>query len=574
MNWKDIKIYQKLLISTIVILSLSTIIGFIGVFNLKTINNKTNKMATYYLPIVNSSYKIDKYWHEVIACLEEYNYSGNKYLSNKILDRTERAIEAIEIINKNAGIAELKEEKKDEIEKVYNNINVFRSIFKNYKSKVEKSKESIKKLYTLKASLVAESNVNIQNDVLKIINIVDEARVKKRPKLLLNLSTPLNELKFNESKLINEFVQSTEEFIDIYISMRQIELNTTEICINTLGDIKSITDVILDGFTEYSENTNQITKDSTTHLLIIMMIALILGFVFSIIVSRSITIPIKASVKMANRLANGNLTHIINIKRKDEVGELVSSLNSISDNVRKVIIDIKESAKQISDAGIELSSSSNKLAEGANEQAASSEQVASSVIQIAGNIRTSSDNANTTGKIATNASEKIVEGLSSAKEAITSMKQIANKVSIISEIAFQTNLLALNAAVEAARAGVAGKGFSVVASEVRKLSEKSKLAAVDIENMASTTMQLSSSAGEKLEKVSPEIQKTAGLINEIALSSIEQISSVEQIKKAMSHLNAGTQGTVSNSEIVSSNAEELLAQSENLIGTIAFFKIH
>jgi methyl-accepting chemotaxis protein len=252
---------------------------------------------------------------------------------------------------------------------------------------------------------------------------------------------------------------------------------------------------------------------------------------------------------------------------------LIKWLNSITASISDAVNNIKESAWQIAGAGLELNNGSQELAQTANEQASAAEEIAASMEEMAANLRQSADSANITGNIAKSSAIDIVEGTSSARNAINSMKEIAGKVGIISEIAFQTNLLALNAAVEAARAGNAGKGFSVVAVEVRKLAERSKLAATEIENLASTTMKLSTGAGDKLEKVSPEIQKTAKLIEEIAVSSLEQIKGIEQMNAAMGQLNSGTQGAVSNSEKVASNAEKLKILSENLMQTIEFFKI-
>ena len=151
------------------------------------------------------------------------------------------------------------------------------------------------------------------------------------------------------------------------------------------------------------------------------------------------------------------------------------------------------------------------------------------------------------------------------------MKEIANKISIIEEIARQTNLLALNAAIEAARAGEHGKGFAVVAAEVRKLAERSQKAAAEINQLSATTLRVSEKSGEMLDKLVPDIQRTAELVQEISAASKEQDTGAEQINKALQQLEKVIQQNASASEEMASTTEELTGQSDQLVSALGFF---
>jgi methyl-accepting chemotaxis protein len=159
------------------------------------------------------------------------------------------------------------------------------------------------------------------------------------------------------------------------------------------------------------------------------------------------------------------------------------------------------------------------------------------------------------------------------KETVEAMGSIAQKISIIEEIAYQTNLLALNAAIEAARAGEHGKGFAVVATEVRKLAERSQTAAREISGLATSSVKVATRSGELLGALVPSIRKTADLVQEVVAASAEQSGGVTQMSKAMQHVDQVTQRNASASEELASTAEELSAQAEALLQLVSFFRV-
>ena len=300
-----------------------------------------------------------------------------------------------------------------------------------------------------------------------------------------------------------------------------------------------------------------------------VVLALVLGFVLARMISR----PIIQGVKFAEIVAGGDLTQKLDLDQKDEIGQLASALNGMVERLSGVVAEVRASSDNVAAGSQQLSASSEEMSQGATEQAAAAEEASSSMEQMAANIRQNADNAMQTEKIAAKSAEDAKQGGEAVNQTVAAMKQIADKISIVEEIARQTNLLALNAAIEAARAGEHGKGFAVVAAEVRKLAERSQTAAAEISDLSGTSVDIAEQAGKMLAQMVPDIQKTAELVQEIAAASKEQDAGAEQVNQAIQQLDQVIQQNASASEEIASTSEELNSQAEQLQEAISFFKV-
>ena len=277
------------------------------------------------------------------------------------------------------------------------------------------------------------------------------------------------------------------------------------------------------------------------------------------------------ATELAREIAGGNLQ--LHVEQRSANDGLMQALSAMVQNLTQVVGDVKSAADNVTAGSQELSATSEQMSQGASEQAASAEEASASMEQMSANIRQNADNSMQTEKIAIKSATDAQESGLAVAKTVAAMKEIAAKTSIIEEIARQTNLLALNAAIEAARAGEHGKGFAVVASEVRKLAERSQLAAGEIGALSLSSVQVAENAGELLQKLVPDIKRTADLVQEISAACKEQDSGAEQINKAIQQLDQVIQQNAGASEEMASTAEELASQAEQLQGTIAFFKI-
>ena len=315
-------------------------------------------------------------------------------------------------------------------------------------------------------------------------------------------------------------------------------------------------------------------KGTQFMVLAVGAVAVIIGFLAAWLIARGIIGPILKGVGFAQVIENGDLTSSIDVDQKDEVGVLAMALKGMNLKLRNVVGEITSASGNVAAGSQELSASAQALSEGATEQAAAIEQVSSSIAQMADNIRNNTENAQATEAIATQSAADAAESGEAVQEGVSAMRNIAEKISIIEEIARQTNLLALNAAIEAARAGEHGKGFAVVAAEVRKLAERSGEAAGEISELSTNTVVVAQKAGEMLQKLVPNIQKTAQLVQEITAASHEQNDGADQISQAVSQLDSVIQQNASAAEEMASTSEELSGQSMQLEQTMSFFHVN
>ncbi len=308
-------------------------------------------------------------------------------------------------------------------------------------------------------------------------------------------------------------------------------------------------------------------------ILIVCGIIVVIMVPATILIGRSLSNPINKEVEFAKKLADGQLDATIDIHQSDEIGVLADALRKIAQTTRDVIISVMDATRNLADASAQLSGSSQILSSGASEQASSIEEVSASMEQMSSNIQQNADNANQTEELSNSVSSQVQEGSKIILTTVSSMEQIASKISVISDIAFQTNILALNASVEAARAGEYGRGFGVVASEVGKLADKTKMAAAAINTISNESAEVAEKTKEIMAKLVPSIQSSSLLVQEISAASKEQRDAANQINNAIQILNDVSQQNAAAAEEMATNSEELSSQAEQLVSVISHFKI-
>lgn len=316
------------------------------------------------------------------------------------------------------------------------------------------------------------------------------------------------------------------------------------------------------------------TGQGLVHAIWLIPLILISLFLSILYIKNILVVPLKNIEKTIHEISHGNLDVFVNhayIKRKDELGAIAKNTNKMARSMDHILEKIHDVASSINETGQALNSDSQRMSGLANEQASSVEEISASMEEMSASIEQNTELSRNAEKIAKKSAVKIGVNDKNVQKTVEALSTIVKKVEVISDIAFQTNVLSLNAAIEAAKAGKYGKGFNVVANEIRKLSRKSKEAALDIEKISKSSISTATRTGRISKQIVPDIKKTARFTKQISNSSREQNANSTQVSGSIQELTGSTQQFAEAFQNIANNAEKLKKMSETLVENISFF---
>lgn len=322
-------------------------------------------------------------------------------------------------------------------------------------------------------------------------------------------------------------------------------------------------------------------------LMILGVVTLLLCCLIAWRITRSVKLPLEEALTIANSVAAGDVSAEIRSDKDDETGRLLSALGKMNKSLNTIVGQVRSSATSVAVAASEIAAGNRSLSDRTEEQAASLEETASSMEELTSTVQKNAENAREASSLAAVAADISLKTGAVVSEVVTTMssinassQKVVDIIGVIDGIAFQTNILALNAAVEAARAGEQGRGFAVVASEVRALAQRSAAAAKEIKTLidasvatAASGSLLVSNAGDTMRELQESVKKVKLIVADIALASAEQSVGIEQVNKAISHMDQSTQQNAALVEQASAASEALKDQAEQLAKAVSIFKL-
>ncbi|OQW87613.1 MAG: methyl-accepting chemotaxis protein [Rhodoferax ferrireducens] len=338
-----------------------------------------------------------------------------------------------------------------------------------------------------------------------------------------------------------------------------------------------------------AEYDASIARYQTTRMVSIgaILAGLLIAGWFGLFLVRGISDSLNQAQNVARTVALGDLSQRIQVRGQDELAQVMSELSAMQGSLVKVVTQVRQGSESVATASSQIAQGNQDLSSRTESQASALEQTAASMEQLSATVQQNADNAKQANQLALAASQTAVQGGAVVAEVVETMKHINDSskrifdiIGVIDGIAFQTNILALNAAVEAARAGEQGRGFAVVATEVRSLAGRSAAAAKEIKTLIGASVDrveqgsaLVNKAGITMGEVVTSIQRVTDIVGEISSASSEQSAGVAQVGEAVMQMDQVTQQNAALVEEMAAAASSLRSQAQELVQTVAVFKL-
>ncbi|WP_423600162.1 methyl-accepting chemotaxis protein [Roseateles sp. MS654] len=462
----------------------------------------------------------------------------------------------------------------------------------------------------VKLAQTVENEVNAQLRAMRTALIVSDRALVDRELAKLDASLPVVEKAMEQltatvrsdrgQAALRKLVDSRSQFKDK--EHRLVELikagKTDEARSHLVSDILPMQAVYLASVEEFAESqaagmeefgaeAAALARSAKVLMMVLSVIAVLLAVAIGVVLTRSITHPIAKAVHVAQTVAAGDLTSSIDVRTRDETGQLLAALKSMNESLVRIVDQVRLSSESIASGSQQIATGSADLSHRTEEQASSLEETASAMEQVSATAQRSADSARSATTLAATASEVAVRGGTAVAEIVSTMREIsassskiADITGVIDGIAFQTNILALNAAVEAARAGEQGRGFAVVAGEVRTLAQRAGTAAKEIRGLIGENVsrveagsRLVEGAGSTMDEIVRQIKEVAQLISEIGAATGQQSLGIGEVSKAVSVLDQVTQQNAALVEESAAAAESLSNQARRLTEVVGAFKL-